>query len=306
MALPTKCPLCNACQEDQQVVTSHVYGDESGERAFYYCEKCDVRYQYPSLSEVDEVNFYVAEFESFMAARAGEKGGWIRAEDHIVANEDTRLRRMKYLNQFIKVNSNILEIGCSSGFMLSPLIELGHDCVGIEPSGLFNEFVNSRGIDVYNSIKSLEECELNYKFDLIIHFFVLEHIAKPLSFLRSQFALLKPGGRIIFEIPNIADPLYSIYNIPAFEKFYWSVAHPWYFSEDSLNYLLKKLGVSYEILRDQRYDLSNHMIWARDGKPGGMRYFTDKLGVDIENNYKESLITNGTCDTLIAVITKNI
>jgi SAM-dependent methyltransferase len=141
-------------------------------------------------------------------------------------------------------------------------------------------------------------------FDIIMHFFVLEHIVDPVSFLEKQMKLLKPGGKIIFEIPNVADPLYSIYDIPTFERFYWSIAHPWYFSEKSLRYLLDKLRYSYEIKLDQRYDLSNHLIWARDGRPGGMGRFTKLLGKELEDNYKNNLIDIGMCDTLIGIIHK--
>ena len=83
------------------------------------------------------------------------------------------------------------------------------------------------------------------------------------------------------------------------------MAHPWYFSVESLIYLLKKLNCYYEILLDQRYDLSNHMVWARDGKPGGMNRFTEKLGTEVEESYKQSLIKIGLCDTLVAVIKKD-
>ena len=86
---------------------------------------------------------------------------------------------------------------------------------------------------------------------------------------------------MIFEVPNAADPLYSIYDIPAFERFYWSVAHAWYFSRASLEHLLTSLGVTFEIMGDQRYDLSNHMVWARDGRPGGMGRFSHLLGQEI-------------------------
>ena len=96
--------------------------------------------------------------------------------------------------------------------------------------------------------------------------------------------------------------MYSIYDVPAFDRFYWSVAHPWYFSEDSIHYLLNQLGQLYEILRDQRYDLSNHLVWARDGKPGGMGRFTETLGSEIEENYKQTLIRIGKCDTLVGII----
>ncbi len=305
MAIPEKCPLCNAGIEDQSVVTSHVFGCVAKQyRAFYHCESCDVRYQFPRLTIEEEARFYAAEFEGFMASRSGNNGGWHKAEEHITANESTRQRRMKYLEPYLTTGSSILEVGCSSGFMLFPLTQSGHNCKGIEPSGVFSEFVRGGGLAVYDSLAQLQESEPNALFDVILHFFVLEHIADPIVFLKTQLNLLKLGGKIIFEIPNAADPLYSVYDIPAFERFYWSVAHPWYFSEDSMHYMLKQLGQPYEILRDQRYDLSNHMVWARDGKPGGMGRFTEALGSDLEEGYKQALIRIGKCDTLVGIISK--
>jgi len=304
VGLPNKCPLCNAGRESQSVVTSHVYGRKGNDHAFFYCNSCDVRYQFPTLSSDEEANFYAAEFEGFMACRSGENGGWHKAEEHIISNEMTRQRRMKYLIRHLTAGSSLLEIGCSSGFMLFPFAKQGYVCTGIEPSGVFSEFVKSKGLTVYDSLTQVEVSALQSEFDFILHFFVLEHIADPLAFLQTQVSLLKSGGKIIFEIPNAADPLYSVYDVPAFERFYWSVAHPWYFSENSLHYLLQQLKQPYEILRDQRYDLSNHMVWARDGKPGGIGRFTDTLGLEMEESYKKALIRSGRCDTLVGIISK--
>lgn len=302
MALPEKCPLCHVGQEKQSVVTPHVYGDNGKGYAFFHCKNCDVRYLYPGLSPEEETRFYAAEFESFMAGRAGSTAGWEKAQDHVRANKTTQLRRMKYLESRLAAGMSILEVGCSSGFMLSPFVAAGHECVGVEPSGIFREHVKACGLPVYESLDQLRQADPTRRFDAILHFFVLEHIAQPQAFLESQITLLKRGGKIIFEVPNAADPLYSVYDIPAFERFYWSVAHPWYFSEASLNYLLGRLGRPYEILRDQRYDLSNHMVWARDGRPGGMGRFTDTLGSELEESYKQALIRTGKCDTLIGII----
>lgn len=302
MALPDTCPLCAASHDMQSVVTAHVYGAVGRGHAFFQCEACDVRYQYPGLTPEEELYFYAAEFEGFMASRGGNKGGWHKAEDHIVANEPTQLRRMRYLAPHLAGRTGLLEVGCSSGFMLFPLAKAGYDCVGIEPSGIFGEYVRHRGLSVYESLDQLQQLVPAAQFDVILHFFVLEHIADPKAFLEAQLALLKPGGKIIFEIQNAADPLYSVYDIPAFERFYWSVAHPWYFSESSLHYLLGQIGHPYEILRDQRYDLSNHMVWARDGRPGGMGRFTGALGNELEEDYKQALIRTGKCDTLIGII----
>ena len=305
MALPEHCPLCRAGLAEQSVVTRHVYGGGDRGHAFFHCGRCDVRYQYPGLSAEEEARFYAAEFEGFMATRAGSQGGWQKAEDHVRANEPTRTRRMKYLAPVLREGASVLEVGCSSGFMLYPLADAGHGCVGIEPSGVFGEWVKSRGLEVHESLEAMQQSNPARRFDIILHFFVLEHIAQPLAFLESQLALLAPGGTIVFEIPNAADPLFSVYDIPAFERFYWSLAHPWYFSEGSLHFLLRALGRRYEIIRDQRYDLSNHMVWARDGRPGGMGRFTGALGAELEEGYKQALIRAGKCDTLVAVIHKD-
>lgn len=306
MALPKECPLCHCGIERQSVVTNHVFGNKSNQsRSFFHCELCDVRYQYPSLSPDEETQFYANEFENFMAGRSGKEGGWHQPEKHVSANELTRKRRMAYIEPHLHGHDQILEIGCSSGFMLYPLRDNGHTCVGIEPSGVFSEYLKYRNIESYVSLDQLNIFKPEKHFDLILHFFVLEHIADPLSFLKMQLEFLKPDGKIIFEIPNVADPLYTVFDISAFERFYWSIAHPWYFSENSLNFLLERLGMPYQIIRDQRYDLSNHFIWARDGKPGGMGQFSEVFGQEMDALYKEALIKSGNCDTLIGIITKN-
>jgi SAM-dependent methyltransferase len=260
---------------------------------------------HPGLTPEEEARFYAAEFEGFMAARAGAAGGWDKVEDHIRANEPTRLRRMGYLKPYLEKPASVLEIGCSSGFMLFPLIEAGHRCTGVEPSGVFGGYLRGRGLSMHASLDQLTLSGGEDRFDIVMHFFVLEHIALARAFLERQLTLLKPGGKIIFEIPNAADPLYSVYDVPAFEHFYWSIAHPWYFSEASLRCLLDQIGRPYEIKRDQRYDLSNHMVWARDGRPGGMARFTEILGREVEESYKQGLIRSGRCDTLIGIVSND-
>jgi SAM-dependent methyltransferase len=302
MSLPDRCPLCGADSGRQGVVTRHVYGDAGGTRAFFHCGQCDVRYLHPGLTAEEQRRFYASEFAAFMAARAGSTSGWEKADEHIRANETQRLRRMAYLAPYLGERRTLLEIGCSSGFMLFPLIAAGHSCVGVEPSGAFGEYLRNRGLSVHASLQELRATAGGRRFDLVMHFFVLEHIREPRAFLEEQLSLLEKGGTLVFEVPNAADPLYSVYDIAAFERFYWSIAHPWYFSEASLRYLLERLGKPFEIRLDQRYDLSNHLVWARDGRPGGMGRFTALLGRELEDSYRQGLIRAGRCDTLVGMV----
>ena len=304
MSLPTRCPLCAAAGDRISVVTPHVYGDRGG-RAFFRCGACDAIFLHSGLLPEEEHRFYAAEFEGFMSGRSGDAGGWTQPERHIAANQPAVARRLRYLNEVLPPRGRVLEVGCSSGFMLYPLIETGYECVGIEPSGVFRDYLRARKVACHDSLDALRVAQPAGGFDAIMHFFVLEHIAEPEAFLRGLLELLRPGGVLVCEVPNAADALVSVYDIPAFERFYWSVAHHWYFSEASLGYLLGRLGCSWEVRRDQRYDLSNHMVWARDGKPGGMGRFTPQLGAEIEDAYRQALIQSGHCDTLVAVLRKD-
>ena len=256
---------------------------------------------YPTLSPKEEVKFYKMEFEKFMDKRSGASNNWLKPKEHVKSNKQVFIRRFDYLKKYLNRKDKILEVGCSSGFMLKNLISKNYKkCYGIEPSGVFSKFLKKEKIKTFQDLDQIEKKGL--KFDIIMHFFVLEHIQKPENFLKRQLSLLNKNGKIIFEIPNVADPLHSVFKIKEFENFYWSIAHPWYFSEKSLKYLLKKTRKKFNLEFYQRYDLSNHLIWSRDGIPGGSGHFTKIWGKNIENEYRKNLANLRICDTLVGII----
>lgn len=240
-----------------------------------------------------------------MLTRSAVDRNWSGPEAHIKSNQDNVIRRWEFLKDFIRKGDDVLEIGCSSGFMLDDLRQKGMQVVGIEPSGGFGDFLTKKGHEHYSEIDELKKKKPKKKFDAVIHFFVLEHVRDPFSFLTEQLALLKPGGLIIAEVPNVNDPLISVYKIPAFEKFYWSIAHHYYYSPESLSKILDGLKCSkYEIILDQRYDLSNHITWLQDGKPGGQGKYNHIFSKETINAYKNDLLKSELCDTFFLYIWK--
>ena len=117
-------------------------------------------------------------------------------------------------------------------------------------------------------------------------------------------SFLNEGGLIIAEIPSATDPLTSIYNIDAFERFYWSIAHHYYYTPESLKYILDKMELNYELIPEQRYDLSNHITWMTDGIPGGQSRFDNVFSEELTNRYKQDLKDNWLCDTIFLKVYK--
>lgn len=278
----------------------HVYGGAESQ-AFWQCAVCDAIYLYPPTDEKDDLAFYETEFDRWMQRRSGDES-WT---DPAVQFEKLGARelplRMPWLERMVKPGMRVLDIGSSSGFTLAPLRELGCECVGIEVSAEYADYARGRGLTVYGSDAELAAAG-EAPFDLVIHYYVLEHVTDPVEFLRGCLSHLAEGGRMLFEVPNGNDPLTSLYRVPEFEEFYWWRAHHWYFTPRSLGRVLDELGRPYEIHPGQRYDLSNHIQWALDGKPGGQGRFDSVFSDETKRSYADDLKRSGNFDYLIAIV----
>lgn len=296
-----KCNICNLFTSN--IIAHNVFGSK-GNHLFFECEECKLAILNPKLSKREEEKFYLSEFEEFMNKRIGDKNKTWNDEDKLKnKNLENIKRRINILKPYLSKNKRILEIGCSSGFMLDVLANKSAECAGIEPSKLFSKLLKKKGYRIYDNLNEILKKRI--KFDLILHFFVFEHIVNPIEFINDQINSLNKNGKIIFEIPCYLDPLTKIFKNKAFEKFYWSIAHPFYYTPTSISKLLQKVSpkINFEIIYDQRYDLSNHLYWLLNGKPGGQGHF-QFLSTKTINSYKKDLIKNNTFDTMFVIINK--
>ena len=296
-----KCLICN--QNTDKIISNYVYGGRKNQK-YFECNNCKIAILNPTLSKEEEKKFYQKELELFMNKRVGKNLNiWKNEKKIINKNQENNKRRNNFLKKYLKKNQSILEIGCSSGFMLDILKKNKRDLYGIEPSNLFKKLLKKKGYFIFDSLN--EASKKNYNFDLIIHFFVFEHIVDPKKFIKDQISLIKDKGKIIFEIPCYLDPLTSIYKNLPFEKFYWSVAHPYYYTPMSIAKLIKCIDrkIKFKIFKDQRYDLSNHLNWLLKGLPGGQGMY-DFISKKTVESYKKDLIKNNYFDTMFVVISK--
>jgi SAM-dependent methyltransferase len=110
-------------------------------------------------------------------------------------------RVAKWVKHFKQVGS-ALEIGCGAGFMLDALRRFGWQVAGTERTDAMADFArNQLGIEVF--VDGSHPLPASRRFDLIIMFHVLEHLADPVRCLRQAAETLNPGGAIVVAVPNL-------------------------------------------------------------------------------------------------------
>ena len=96
----------------------------------------------------------------------------------------------------------LLDIGCGNGFFLASAKEAGWQVSGVEPDPVAAAVARDRGVHVMVGTVDLLADESNC-FDVITLSHVIEHVHEPQKLLESVHRLLKPGGVIYVETPNI-------------------------------------------------------------------------------------------------------
>jgi 2-polyprenyl-3-methyl-5-hydroxy-6-metoxy-1,4-benzoquinol methylase len=212
-----------------------------------------------------------------------------------------RLKEIKELLSKFEIKS-LLDFGCGMGEMLEIYSNIA-DVFGVEPDRAAREFVNKKGLNVFESGKSF--LHKNPPVNVVTMFHVIEHLYNPSLVLQEVQEILAPGGILVVETPNSNDVLLSKYESTAFSEFtYWS-HHPMLHSNSSLEKLLTRSG--FEILLNtgvQRYSLNNHLYWLSKGKPGGHKAWANFVPLEIEENYSELLVSFEVSDTIWLVAQK--
>ncbi len=134
---------------------------------------------------------------------------------------------------------SVLEPGCGRGMLLKTFHGMGCECYGLErpdfPSGEIDEGIRFSKGDIYNMPYKDES------FDLVILWYVLEHLSDPLTALLESRRVLKKGGIFLVAVPNIASWQAQWFGR---DWFHLDVPrHTFEFSEQTLARLIEKAGL---------------------------------------------------------------
>src|SRR5256885_3188649 len=98
---------------------------------------------------------------------------------------------------------DLLDVGCGSGTLLGLLKQRGFRTMGVDFSAEAAQVAESEnGVRVV--VGSLARAQFpDRSFDMVTLFHVMEHVSNPREVLSEVSRILKPGGIVIIQVPNI-------------------------------------------------------------------------------------------------------
>ena len=140
--------------------------------------------------------------------------------------------------KFVVKRASVLDVGCNAGYIGKYLKEKKQcicDGIDIDEKALIKAKPYYRNLFKYD----LYKCDfiLHYKYDFILFIDVLEHLPDPNKSLKKFVKNLKPNGKVIISLPNIARFELRIKHL--FGKFDY---YPGIMSEDHLRFFTLKTG----------------------------------------------------------------
>lgn len=133
----------------------------------------------------------------------------------------------------------LLDVGCGCGVLLSVARERGWTPAGVEPSVMPAIYARGRfDLDVRTDILR-PGLFAPGSFDVVTAFQVFEHLLDPAEVLAEIWTVLRPGGLVAIEVPNIATPAVAVLRG---RHRHFVEDHVSFFSARTLRQLLARLG----------------------------------------------------------------
>jgi SAM-dependent methyltransferase len=225
-----------------------------GEWSIQECLSCGLLFTIPRSDEEQAAAFYPEHYPAYHPAEGVKPYSllsifkWAATLPYRIRFGSPELRPAPFGSK------RFLDVGCGGGVLLKEMQALGWSCFGIDFSD--ESISSSRQSAPQASVKKafLKDLTEESFYDLIILSHVLEHLPCPLFSLQQCLRLLRPGGRLVVVVPNIASAEAKLFSrswlgleIPR---------HLIHFSERTAKNLIERVGFQVENVRPSYMALS--------------------------------------------------
>lgn len=208
-------------------------------------------------------------------------------------------RRFDDFRTFL-TNKSVCDFGTGHGLFMRAAKAVVRDISGVELNAIHVKALQQDGFRVEGDIMSYAP----QAFDVVTLFHVLEHLSRPVEMLQDIRSRMKPGAKLVIEVPHARDFLHYTLESEAFKKFtFWS-EHLVLHTADSLRRTISLAGFGNVTVKGfQRYGLENHLHWLVKQKPGGHESWAHLHDAAVKTAYQGLLQSINQTDTLLAFAT---
>lgn len=254
--LPYEVHPCPACgnQGAKLLVsgTDRLYGTTTKEFHVIECRTCKLIRLFPWPEPGELARYYPDDY--WFVPEGGTVSLLEEAYRRFVLRDHVHFAQGALRHASPDRKGSVLDVGCGGGLFLKMLSERGHSVMGLDFSlSAASAAWRQNGVPVVCG--NLAEPPLpGGSFDLVTMYHVLEHLYDPASYLDVAHSLLKPGGRLIVQVPNAAcwqflllGEMWSGIDIPR---------HLFDFRDKDVEVLLEHCG--FEVVRRKYFSLRDN------------------------------------------------
>jgi len=270
------CPICGPGIREIPVW-------QKNQLRYVRCARCGLMYINPQLTDESVARIY----SEMLYDQKSDRLDLLL--DHLDRYKSRLLKKFERYRR----SGQLLDVGCFKGFFVHSAARRGWNAVGTEVSRPAVEFARRRlGLTVeQGDLLELKQFQ-NGRFDVITLFDVIEHLSRPDRYVRRAHQLLRPGGLLYLETPNVrALPRYLLGRR-------WTIfhrLHRYYFQPQTIDRLLRKAG--FERIRITTVGLlplgtrrdEPGCSPAGSGSPTSSRRLLEHVPIDLIRSIKEAV-----------------
>ncbi len=205
MAVGVSGVACRVCGQpaSRQIALYRPYVDL--EKRVFDCDACGCRWVehdpaiYEALHAAEQSSYRAHDEMTERARDLFERGDRIGLERHL-----SRLSKNRHVIETVKAAGaeRLLELGCGKGALTSLFVAWGLDVLGVDISPTAIRAARAAFGDHFAE-SGAPEIAARAPYDCVYHVGTIGCVASPIELTRSLLELVRPGGLIVFNAPDV-------------------------------------------------------------------------------------------------------